>query len=431
MSRVTCFLVLGISGALLASGCAELTHLTTDKALPSGKDAPSQGKAIIVDAKQRLITAAPVVKVEAQGGNETTKYIALCAEPSPDALSALAAGYGISLSQKEKADLASSFSIAEGAGSIGLRTQSIQLMRDAMFRLCEGYQSGAVDSLAFQTLHRRFQSSMVAILAIEQITGAMRAPAVAIGGNALVGKAELAAELTAKKEAAVNLLREAENALKAKKTADDEAGKKVNGLETKVSEAEAAGEAETVKSLQAELGKAKEDKEKTGKDLEAATTLRNDRASALDAIEAARAQAIAGNATAVMVANVSYPAGSLPDSSRIGEVAKEVTQIVRSTLELNFAPEVCATILLSRGSQAGKITPSKVPEDGGAVTTDDALLTSCLEFLKESVQLAKNSANLLDAAAEKIRESRGALDPRLIEEVRKLQTEAAKTALGR
>ena len=145
----------------------------------------------------------------------------------------------------------------------------------------------------------------------------------------------------------------------------------------------------------------------------------------------ARAQAIAGNATAVMVANVSYPAGSLPDSSRIGEVAKEVTQIVRSTLELNFAPEVCATILLSRGSQAGKITPSKVPEDGGAVTTDDALLTSCLEFLKESVQLAKNSANLLDAAAEKIRESRGALDPRLIEEVRKLQTEAAKTALGR
>lgn len=431
MSRVTCFLVLGISGALMASGCAELTHLTTDKALPSGKDAPSQGKAIIVDAKQRLITAAPVVKVEKQGSNETTKYVALCAEPSPDALSALAAGYGISLSQKEKADLASSFSIAEGAGSIGLRTQSIQLMRDAMFRLCEGYQSGAVDSLAFQTLHRRFQSSMVAILAIEQITGAMRAPAVAIGGNALVGKAELAAELTAKKEAAVNLLREAENALKAKKTADDEAGKKVNGLATKISEAEAAGEAETVKSLQAELGKAKEDKEKTGKDLEAATTLRNDRASALDAIEAARAQAIAGNATAVMVANVSYPAGSLPDSSRIGEVAKEVTQIVRSTLELNFAPEVCATILLSRGSQAGKITPSKVPEDGGAVTTDDALLTSCLEFLKESVQLAKNSANLLDAAAEKIRESRGALDPRLIEEVRKLQTEAAKTALGR
>lgn len=431
MSRVTCFLVLGISGALLASGCAELTHLTTDKALPSGKDAPSQGKAIIVDAKQRLITAAPVVKVEKQGSNETTKYVALCAEPSPDALSALAAGYGISLSQKEKADLASSFSIAEGAGSIGLRTQSIQLMRDAMFRLCEGYQSGAVDSLAFQTLHRRFQSSMVAILAIEQITGAMRAPAVAIGGNALVGKAELAAELTAKKEAAVNLLREAENALKAKKTADDEAGKKVNGLATKISEAEAAGEAETVKSLQAELGKAKEDKEKTGKDLEAATTLRNDRASALDAIEAARAQAIAGNATAVMVANVSYPAGSLPDSSRIGEVAKEVTQIVRSTLELNFAPEVCATILLSRGSQAGKITRSNVPGGGEVVTTDDALLTSCLEFLKESVQLAKNSANLLDAAAEKIRESRGALDPRLIEEVRKLQTEAAKTALGR
>lgn len=431
MSRVTCFLVLGISGALLASGCAELTHLTTDKALPSGKDAPSQGKAIIVDAKQRLITAAPVVKVEKQGSNETTKYVALCAEPSPDALSALAAGYGISLSQKEKADLASSFSIAEGAGSIGLRTQSIQLMRDAMFRLCEGYQSGAVDSLAFQTLHRRFQSSMVAILAIEQITGAMRAPAVAIGGNALVGKAELAAELTAKKEAAVNLLREAENALKAKKTADDEAGKKVNGLATKISEAEAAGEAETVKSLQAELGKAKEDKEKTGKDLEAATTLRNDRASALDAIEAARAQAIAGNATAVMVANVSYPAGSLPDSSRIGEVAKEVTQIVRSTLELNFAPEVCATILLSRGSQAGKITRSNVPGGGEVVTTDDALLTSCLEFLKESVQLAKKSANLLDVAAEKIRESPGALDPRLIEEVRKLQTEAAKTALGR
>jgi hypothetical protein len=85
----------------------------------------------------------------------------VCAEPSPDALSALATTVGLSLSNADR-DYTANFALSEAGGSIGLRTQSIQLIRDSMYRLCEGYLSGALNEVAFETLHRRFQSSMVA-----------------------------------------------------------------------------------------------------------------------------------------------------------------------------------------------------------------------------------------------------------------------------
>ena len=43
--------------------------------------------------------------------------------------------------------------------------------------------SGALDDLQYQTLFRRYQKSMVALLAIEQLTGALRAPTVTINAE--------------------------------------------------------------------------------------------------------------------------------------------------------------------------------------------------------------------------------------------------------
>src|SRR5437660_12540805 len=83
-------------------GCAEMTHLTRVRPLRNGT-------AILVDAKQRGIFE--------QGG-------VTCAEPSPDALSALAASQSANV-QTKGTTAAEAVSIAEAAGSIGLRTQSI------------------------------------------------------------------------------------------------------------------------------------------------------------------------------------------------------------------------------------------------------------------------------------------------------------------
>lgn len=89
----------------------------------------SSGTGALVDIKQRAIVAG-----ERKGNKPEDKINVVCAEPSPDSLSAYAAeiaakadtGKGVS------AEVAAAFQ--ESAAFVGLRTQSIQLLRDAMYR---------------------------------------------------------------------------------------------------------------------------------------------------------------------------------------------------------------------------------------------------------------------------------------------------------
>jgi hypothetical protein len=104
----------------------------------------------------------------------------ICTMPSPDALAAAAASGGISVDNGQGVSGGAVAALGESAASIGLRTQSIQLLRDAMFRMCEAHANGAIDDFELGIMMRRFQSSMVAILAIEQLTGAVVAPPVAV-----------------------------------------------------------------------------------------------------------------------------------------------------------------------------------------------------------------------------------------------------------
>jgi translation initiation factor 1 (eIF-1/SUI1) len=125
---------------------------------------------IVIDAKQRLV-AISRVKTSASGtsGTDNERTI-VCAEPSPDALSAMSAAASASGTYKEVgAQLAGSF--AETASNIGLRTQTIQLLRDGMYRACEAYMNGAITSADYSKEQRRYQIIMGGLLAIEQLTG--------------------------------------------------------------------------------------------------------------------------------------------------------------------------------------------------------------------------------------------------------------------
>jgi hypothetical protein len=117
----------------------------------------------------------------------------LCAEPSPDALTALSTATGVS-AETVKAAFSASLSASESAASIGLRTQTIQLLRDAMYRLCEGLASGGLDKYSFEKLQRKYQNNMLGLLAIEQLTGTVAARQVALTGqsSSSVGQGMLA-----------------------------------------------------------------------------------------------------------------------------------------------------------------------------------------------------------------------------------------------
>lgn len=136
------------------------------------------GRSVSLDAKQRVVlSAAPAASApQRKSSAEDFERAIICAEPSPDALSsygASVAGTLFSGSSDAQAQLAAA--IAEQAASIGLRTQSIQLMRDAMYRACEGYLGGGISKEQFYLLQRRFQNLTLGLLAIEQLTGAVKA----------------------------------------------------------------------------------------------------------------------------------------------------------------------------------------------------------------------------------------------------------------
>ena len=117
----------------------------------------------------------------------------ICAEPSPDAISALAAQLALDVDVDDDIRAGIAASLTENTAFVGLRTQSIQLLRDAMYRICEGYINGALGEDAYETLMRRYQKFMVALLAIEQLTGTQRAPAVAITTEAIAGTSTMSA----------------------------------------------------------------------------------------------------------------------------------------------------------------------------------------------------------------------------------------------
>lgn len=158
------YLLIAFISIVLFSGCARLNSIARDFDVNKGK-----GK--LIDAKQRAI-----IVIQQKDTNKTV----VCTEPSPDALSAYAAQLALEGNISEKAALKLAASSQEGTSYIGLRTQSIQLLRDAMYRNCEAYANGALDEAQYGIASRRYQRSMVALLAIEQLTGAIRVPPITI-----------------------------------------------------------------------------------------------------------------------------------------------------------------------------------------------------------------------------------------------------------
>jgi hypothetical protein len=166
MHKATLALLLFSTGL---SGCAELNSIHRAERLPASQ---KEGAIITVDAKQRHLLLMPEFDADVP-----TKW-RVCAEAAPDVYSAYAASGG---AKGDKSGGEVSFASAETAASIE-RTQTINLLRESFYRTCERYASGAINRTQFIIQAARDQRSMVAVLAIEQLTGAVRPKATIISG---------------------------------------------------------------------------------------------------------------------------------------------------------------------------------------------------------------------------------------------------------
>ncbi len=164
-------------------------------------------------------------------------------------------------------------------GSIGLRTQSITIMRDALYRRCEAYNNGILGDVMVATLLGRSQDLTAVILAVEQLTGAVAANQVLLTGTT---SANASANLVANEQAlttARNNLSEREAAEKAAKTKRDKAHKELSTARTTEEAADAAlkavkdessVDANKVTAAESQLKRAQEDRQKSEKHLELA-----------------------------------------------------------------------------------------------------------------------------------------------------------------
>jgi hypothetical protein len=151
-----------------------------------------RGRSLSIDAKQRLLL------VTHEGGKAGNKKI-VCAEPSPDAYSASSASASASSafsfptlipgasgntagSTNAGAGLAAARS--EAAASLAMRTQTIQLLRDGLYRACEAYMNGAIDQYQYNIVLLNIDRLMITLLGVDAIGGTQKVPPTMITAGA-------------------------------------------------------------------------------------------------------------------------------------------------------------------------------------------------------------------------------------------------------
>jgi len=180
-----------VAAALVLPACANLNSVYRTPGL-------HHGNSLVLDASEYVVVNGGEVHVDRDGDGDpdgTTRLV--CAQPYPDSISATSAGSGLGavLGDDDAPSVQSAFALGQAAASIGLRTQSIQLLRDQGYRLCESYLNGSLDAYNFRVLQRRHQALITATLAIEQLTGAVVAGQPAVQASASASAPDAIASL--------------------------------------------------------------------------------------------------------------------------------------------------------------------------------------------------------------------------------------------
>lgn len=222
MSKVAFHLVFLLLFSALLSGCAGSIYR-------QNRVIGAEPVAITVDARQRVLLSQ---RDRDSRGAMDPMFRRYCAEPSPDVFTVLgvaasgSGSLGVGADKSVNGALGAAFSSTETGTTIA-RTQTLNMLREMMFRTCERYLSGAMTSDEFPIVAARDQRIMVSILAIEQLTGVVTPRPVGISGTGTASTGINPTEM-------VKLLAAAQDDIK---TADDDVAAKTK----KVTDADSPG----------------------------------------------------------------------------------------------------------------------------------------------------------------------------------------------
>lgn len=195
MSKNT--LLTSLSCIFVLNACAEL------KSIHRVSNVSGIAQIEYIDAKQRAVLINGIkdnISTTDKGNNNikdktTTMQYRMCSEAAPDVFSAFATSLSAKASQNATSLGGSlGLSSAETAATIE-RTQTINLMRESMYRTCERFLNGAYTTNQMQIQAARDQRAMVAVLAIEQLTGTNNRSATILSPAAQVTMSETSNDL--------------------------------------------------------------------------------------------------------------------------------------------------------------------------------------------------------------------------------------------
>jgi len=210
-----------------------------------------------------------------------------------------------------------------------------------MYRLCEGYMNGAIGPNQFDVLAKRYQKNMVALLAIEQLTGTIKAPPVTISSQSNASAAQSLDGLILKQEDYLKKRSEAKREHLLADAAEKDAESKLTAATPPT-------------------GQAKTDLENKRSDAQERKAILEEKIAnydkALDAIRRAIADpgghAVSGNLTATVAASTSAPQFS---DAALAKVTATVDTIVRQILDNDGVEQLCIDYLRSDFERQAKV----------------------------------------------------------------------------
>lgn len=339
-------------------------------------------------------------------GQSDPLFRRFCAEPSPDVFTVLGVSgsgggnLGLGADKSVNAALQAAFSSSETGATIA-RTQTLNMLREMMFRTCERYLSGAISADEFPIVAARDQRIMVSILAIEQLTGSItpRALSIGSGGSATTGMnpTELVKAL-AEAQAAVKTADDDLTAKAKKQTEADAPGGTCATLKQKKSAGTPALTADETNKLKA--------CEEADTAHASAKAKRDAAKEHYDALVAASKGGL-GTSSATTTSATQF-ASPMERSAAVAEVAGAVRKIVESTFHQDETQLFCIRVLN--------------PQSSGL--RDPELQKNCLSYLitqvrSEQQQLASTyglsvaEVAQVQAGAADIRVRRETVTPRL------------------
>ena len=124
-----------------------------------------------VDAKQRLIYSVK------QGNSKV-----VCAEPSPDVFNAIDSRVA-SLYEGPSSSISVDRSKGESSAGLTDRTPTIQLLRDALYRVCEAYMNDLITTDDYRNILMSYDEISIALAAIDAIGRKPSAPLPSVSTN--------------------------------------------------------------------------------------------------------------------------------------------------------------------------------------------------------------------------------------------------------